>query len=35
MTVQSRSAGTSALCELAPIIHVLVVHDVAHAVPLA
>lgn len=35
MTVQSRSAGTRALCELAPIIPVLVVHDVAHAVPLA
>ena len=35
MTVQSRSAGTRALCELAPIIPVLVVHDVAHAIPLA
>ena len=35
MTFQSRSAGTRALCELAPIIPVLVVHDVAHAVPLA
>ena len=35
MTVQSRSAGTRALCELALINPVLVVHDVAHAIPLA
>jgi 2-dehydro-3-deoxyphosphogluconate aldolase/(4S)-4-hydroxy-2-oxoglutarate aldolase len=35
MTVRSRSADTRALCELAPIIPVLVVHDVTHAVPLA
>jgi 2-dehydro-3-deoxyphosphogluconate aldolase/(4S)-4-hydroxy-2-oxoglutarate aldolase len=35
MTMQSRSTGTRALCELAPIIPVLVVDDVAHAIPLA
>jgi 2-dehydro-3-deoxyphosphogluconate aldolase/(4S)-4-hydroxy-2-oxoglutarate aldolase len=35
MTLQSRSTGTRALCELAPIIPVLVVDDVAHAIPLA
>jgi 2-dehydro-3-deoxyphosphogluconate aldolase/(4S)-4-hydroxy-2-oxoglutarate aldolase len=35
MTIFSRSIQTRALCELAPIIPVLVVHDVAHAIPLA
>lgn len=35
MMAKSRSTNTRALCELAPIIPVLVVHDVAHAIPLA
>lgn len=35
MMTTSRSTNTRALCELAPIIPVLVVHDVAHAIPLA
>lgn len=35
MTLNTRSEGTRALCNLAPIIPVLVVHDVAHARPLA
>lgn len=35
MTIQSKSTKARELCELAPIIPVLVVHDVAHAVPLA
>lgn len=35
MTVMVQTAATRDLCELAPIIPVLVVHDVAHARPLA
>ncbi|MCX7560461.1 bifunctional 4-hydroxy-2-oxoglutarate aldolase/2-dehydro-3-deoxy-phosphogluconate aldolase [Sulfitobacter sp. F26204] len=35
MTLHSRSTETRKLCALAPIIPVLVVHDVAHARPLA
>ena len=35
MTETSRSTETRKLCALAPIIPVIVVHDVAHARPLA